>query len=485
MEIDKKIDSEKSWLWDCILVNQDPLYSKEWAILLGFTGDQCCDPYFFLSKVVNQDVRRVKAAMFNPKEGKIIKISFTVIDHLYQPIGLQIQGCIRSINHLTLGYGTISFVNKKRGHWLKFRRNLRVELRKEINKYLDRDRDLKSGEGHLTSATESISDSQNHAAILEQAAQLAQLGIVKFDPVNHKASYNDKVLEIYETTLEEIKDNREFWRGLVVEEDKPVTFYHMDKLFLGISKEINLRFRIKTRSGALKHIFFAGVSMLDRKGRASYIVGIHVDISVLAKSANELENALEAKRNLLKELHHRVKNNFQLISSLLYLNSRNQTDPQNIALIDDIEGKIFLIAQIHERLLEVEQMDSIHSKDFFEEIIAKVNDDNDLQLMYGIKDYQISSDSALCSGLVIHEMLSWIKMYAKDHLQEKLQVLICFSAEPNGQYFLEISDTSGKVNVEDVSKVPEFDLIRAFSSQIGGNCSIANGDGLNMRLTFP
>lgn len=124
------------------------------------------------------------------------------------------------------------------------------------------------------------------------------------------------------------------------------------------------------------------------------------EINVLADTMEEmairirdrtqgLEDAIEARDAAMKEIHHRVKNNLQIINSLLSLQSRKVKDPGAIAVLDDARSRINALSLIHRSLYEHNDVRSVDVKSFFDDLASQ------LDQALGAEDQRISIESAI------------------------------------------------------------------------------------------
>lgn len=136
-----------------------------------------------------------------------------------------------------------------------------------------------------------------------------------------------------------------------------------------------------------------------------------------------LENINKEKEILLKEIHHRVKNNLQIISSLLYLQSRGIHDESIIELFEDSQNRIKSIALVHERLYQTQGMARIQLDSYIQELTAHLfhacgAKADTICLRLDIDDISLGLDTAIPCGLILNELVSNALKYAFPTRQE-------------------------------------------------------------------
>lgn len=124
-----------------------------------------------------------------------------------------------------------------------------------------------------------------------------------------------------------------------------------------------------------------------------------------------LKNSLEEKKILLKEIHHRVKNNLQLISSLLRLHYLNNKNQEYAHLFEDCANRVQSIAYVHEKLYESPSLAKIDFKDYLQKLVTSLIQSNATDtnlILINIETNKISLDinSGVPCGLIIQELVS-------------------------------------------------------------------------------
>ncbi len=131
---------------------------------------------------------------------------------------------------------------------------------------------------------------------LELAARTAGLGIWQLELATGRLEWNEELFSIYEIGQEEFAQNTEAWQALVYEEDREKANQEFNRILEGESVD-NVRFRIKTRSGKVKHILASGAPLRAKDGRIVKLIGINIDITRLI----DLEHTEEMARQLANQ----------------------------------------------------------------------------------------------------------------------------------------------------------------------------------------
>lgn len=254
------------------------------------------------------------------------------------------------------------------------------------------------------------------------------------------------------------------------------------------TERLQLQIRFRRKNGTL---YDADVSIQVLEKDQSFVL-IVTDITNRLNTERKLLHTIQEKEALIKEIHHRVKNNLQLISSIIYLKmaSVTQTDIKNF--LEDTRQKIRSIALIHERLLQTEKLDKVDISDYLGKLIQDLKtsyfrQDLDLNIESSIDQKLIGLDTAIICGLIVNELLTnSIKHAFKNRNAGK--IFIQFKASDNTlQYSLSISDDGVGLpeNVTPgVSNSFGMQLVDVFVKQLGGTLEIIREKGTTFQIRF-
>ena len=148
-----------------------------------------------------------------------------------------------------------------------------------------------------------------------------------------------------------------------------------------------------------------------RIGRSNLIVAFVHDTTERARSEDQLRRSLREKEVLLREVHHRVKNNMQIISSLFNLQSESIRDPSAISLLKECQVRIRSMALVHEKLYQSKDMAHIPFADYMASLAMylfhfwQVNEDR-IRLDLKIANILLDVNTAIPLGLIINELVS-------------------------------------------------------------------------------
>jgi two-component sensor histidine kinase len=144
-------------------------------------------------------------------------------------------------------------------------------------------------------------------------------------------------------------------------------------------------------------------------GEPIYYVAQFMDISQRKNTEEKLRSSLDEKEALLKEVHHRVKNNVQVVLSLLQLQAQRVTDGEARGMIDDVRGRIHAIALLHEKLYQSETPSRINMEEYLRELgtacLSALGSSGVLLSVEG-DQVHLALEEAVPCGLITNELLT-------------------------------------------------------------------------------
>lgn len=322
---------------------------------------------------------------------------------------------------------------------------------------------------------------------LEMAAKTAKMGMFTLDATADKTEYNEEFFKIYDVNPAEVNEKQLFWEEMVLPEDRIEALDTYNLLKSGASNERESRYRIRTKDGQVKHIYSVGSTISKRRDKRE-IVGVNMDISDLVENERMLKEALKEKDTLLKELHHRVKNNLQMVSNILYIKSKRFQNIEMRELVRDINSKIISVAQVHESLLHQKTDDSIPIKSYIDDLMKNLinsfsSEKKKIKSVLKISEYRLESDLVLSIGLIIHEVVTNILKYAYEEYEENV-IKLSFTKK-SGAFKLNLQDLGKGLSADQISESTGITLIRTLVETIEGSLDIVSQDGLKYIISFP
>jgi PAS domain S-box-containing protein len=226
----------------------------------------------------------------------------------------------------------------------------------------------------------------------------------------------------------------------------------------------------------------------DASGKVVGVSKIARDITGRKKAAERITASLREKDALLREIHHRVKNNMQVVSSLLQLQSNYVQDPKALEAFEDCQERIRTMALIHEKLYRTEGLAQIDFKEYLESLTemllraqsrgVKITRELDLQpIAFGI-------DTAIPLGLIANELISNSLKHAFKGRTEGV-VRVSLRRLAHNEFQLGIGDDGdGLPDNFNQSKSLGLRLVKILTGQIKGRMENKNEKGVNFTFMF-
>ena len=231
-------------------------------------------------------------------------------------------------------------------------------------------------------------------------------GILLADQESKKFwSGNEKICQMLGYTPEELKT-------LELKDVHPVEDFPfvLDQFEKQSKKEITLArdIPVKRKDGS---VFYADINSSPmRLGDKSYLMGIFRDVTNRKLAEEQLKTSLKEKELLLREIHHRVKNNLQVVSGLIDIGGMRIQDQKVASLLDDIRSKIYSMSLIHTQLYRSKNLGRIEMKDHFQDLVgymsALYGERKRVTTVVEVNDVYLPITQAIPCTLVITELIS-------------------------------------------------------------------------------
>ena len=139
--------------------------------------------------------------------------------------------------------------------------------------------------------------------------------------------------------------------------------------------------------------------------------GIIIDISEIKNVEDKLVASLNEKEVLLQEIHHRVKNNMQIISSLLSLQAKNTENEEASEVLKESRGRVKSMAMIHEKLYHSPNMSKLNMYEYLDNLVSDIltsysRVSSNIKTEVDVDEIYLNIDTALPMGLIVNEMVS-------------------------------------------------------------------------------
>jgi len=209
---------------------------------------------------------------------------------------------------------------------------------------------------------------------------------------------------------------------------------------------------------------------------------------LLVARSRDLENSLREKEILLKEVHHRVKNNLQIVISLLHMKAVGAADPEVRKILEESQSRIYSLALIHEEMYRTDNFALIDIGEYLEIIADRILETCalDVEKTFDLSPLYLELDTAVPCGLIVSELI----MNAAKHV---------FSKQPHSRLriatknidntaLIEIADNGPGLpdNYMETSKGSiGMTIVEGLTDQIHATLEISNEEGACFRLRFP
>jgi len=220
---------------------------------------------------------------------------------------------------------------------------------------------------------------------------------------------------------------------------------------------------------------------------------IAIDVTEISKTKDQLYKALKEKDALLREVHHRVKNNFAIISSLINLQINKLDDDKIKEVLIESRQRIKSMAAVHENLYLSNKISDISLKEYLRKLTADLfriysSSVNKISLYQDVEDIRLDLDHMIPCGLIVNELVTNSLKYAFPDDFGQIGIIKISVSNKDGLVTISVSDNGiglpKNFDFDDLSSLG-LKLVKILSEeQLGGNFTISNTKGAKFTVRF-
>ncbi|HEV7230800.1 MAG TPA: histidine kinase dimerization/phosphoacceptor domain -containing protein [Bacteroidia bacterium] len=233
------------------------------------------------------------------------------------------------------------------------------------------------------------------------------------------------------------------------------------------------------------------------EGKGDHFDALAKGINMLGDELQSSTISLHEKETLLKEIHHRVKNNLQVISSLLSLQSATINDPYSLEKFTESRNRIRSMAMVHEKLYHGSDLSRIDIRDYIVSLVNYLNSSYNqssnpvaIDVDIGISTRLFAIDEAIPCGLIINELVTNAYKYAFQNKGKGNLYVGFHEKKEDGRktvYTLEVKDNGrGLPPNVDVQTTPTLglQLVSLLTEQLSGKLRVSRSKGTRFQVSF-
>ncbi len=273
-------------------------------------------------------------------------------------------------------------------------------------------------------------------------------------------------------------------------DDVRIGLDYMKRQIAGEMEFASFEKRYFRKDGSIVHLIISPALIRDDRGAPRYFVGLFQDITERKRAEDLILRSLKEKEVLLKEIHHRVKNNMQVIYSLLNLQAKGSADPAVRAILEESRDRVNSMALIHEKLYRSKDMASIDFKEYLQGLAQGISGTykrHDVRVSVDMDSLALDVNVGIPCGLIVNELVSNSLKYAFPGGRTGT-IRLGIDKNGAGNHVLTVADNG-------IGFPPEVDfrntaslglkLVNVLTGQIHGTLELSRAEGTAFSITFP
>jgi PAS domain S-box-containing protein len=328
---------------------------------------------------------------------------------------------------------------------------------------------------------------------LRLALENARHGLWDWDVASGSVYYDELWVQIHGFEPGECEIDYKWWEASINPEDRPRVLKALNQHLASDDALYDVEYRAKRKDGTWAWVNTRGrIQKRDASGRPLRMMGTLHDISERKNAENALLKSVREKEVMLREIHHRVKNNLAVISSLFHLQAGTVQDEKTTRILRDAQDRVRSMALVHEHLYNSADLGAVAFGEYSRSLAMQIFQTYQLpttrvELVSDISAVQLSVEQAIPCGLILNELLANCLKHA-------------FRDRERGEVRLALSSVEGYCRIrvcdDGIGIPPGLDfrvgkslgvrLIRILARQLDGSVQYhSSATGTEVSLSFP
>ncbi len=266
-------------------------------------------------------------------------------------------------------------------------------------------------------------------------------------------------------------------------------YYQDDLSVINSGKpKINIEEPWETKTGT-KWVNTSKIPFVNDEGEIIGIIGISMDITDRKKAEEKIHSLLNEKELILKEVHHRLKNNLTTVHAILNLQTHTLKDPLAIKALEDTAKRVLSMSILYDKIYRSENVTAVNLADYLpsliEHILSNFPNSGSVQTEQNIQNIVINAKTTQLLGIIINELLTNVMKYAFPDDAEG--VITVTAAQKNGHVTVIIQDNGkGYPNTGNINESSGFGtmLVNLLVKEVKGRIKIEQEHGTKVTFEF-
>ena len=344
------------------------------------------------------------------------------------------------------------------------------------------------GNDELTSLARSINRMLEELYYSEKALGIilgvTRLPIIVMDRKGIIKAWNQQAREIMGWTAEEAKGRGD----LIVGPGARTGFLQFVELACSSPTMLTYECQAVGKNGTHFEAMFVASSADSPDNEENRVVMILIDVTTRKDAERALKATLDIQDTLLKEIHHRIKNNLQAVSSVLELGILKSDNPLAVGVIRQSQTRVNTMALVHERLYRSDNPQEVDLRPYVEDLVRNIaktfnREGSSIGLHVDVQELKLNSETAISCGLIINELVTNVFKYAYPDGRMGTMTLRLGEQE-KGLYSLTVSDEGAGMPSECEGGSMGLSIVESLARQLDGSFEIASNGGTQVTVRF-